>query len=132
MLLDALQIPWEGKLPESYLGEFQKHGLFLMHLLECPLEPKDLAAPAAQALLEKHLPLAIARIRRSLKPRRVALIAPDLLSLTGKLTESSLGCPVLLHLDKPFEIMRKKEARTSPHFDWRWKARDPAPCDGRH
>lgn len=108
LLLDALQIPWEGKLPESYLGEFQKRGLFLMHLLECSLEPANLAAPATQALLEKHLHLAIARIRRSLKPKRVALIASDLLSLTGKLTESSLGCPVLLHLDKPFEIMKKE------------------------
>jgi len=108
LLLVALQIPWDGKPPESILGEFQKRGLFLMHLLECPAEPSNLSASAAQSLLEQHLPLAIARIRRSLKPKRVALLSPDLLPLAGKLTESTLGCPILLHLNKPFEIMEKE------------------------
>lgn len=107
-LLDALQIPWEGKSPETFLAEFQKRGLFLMHVLECPLEPPNLSAAGAQALLEQHLPLALARIRRSLKPKRVALISSELHPIAGRLTESSLGCPVLLHLDKPFEIMKKE------------------------
>jgi hypothetical protein len=34
-------------------------------------------------------------------------ISPELQLVEGKLTESFLGCPVLLHLDKPFEIMKK-------------------------
>jgi hypothetical protein len=108
LLLDALQIPWEGKSADCYLGEFQKRGLFLMHVLECPLEPQIPPASAFQALLETHLHLAMARIRRSLKPKRVALVAPELSPLTAQLTESSLGCPVLLHLNKPFEIMKKE------------------------
>jgi hypothetical protein len=107
-LLDALQIPWEGKSPETFLTDFQKRGLFLIHFLECPLDPANLSPAATQALLEKHLPLAVARIRRSLKPKRVALISSELQPLVGKLTESSLGCPVLLHLDKPFEIWKKE------------------------
>jgi hypothetical protein len=106
-LLDALQIPWEGKPPETYLGEFQKRGLFLMHLLECSVVQASLAGGGLQSRLDQHLPLAAARIRRSLKPRRVVLICPELQAVAGKLTESSLGCPVLLHLDKPFEIMKK-------------------------
>jgi hypothetical protein len=106
-LLDALQIPWEGKPPASFLGEFQKRGLFLMHLLECPVEKDSLTEERLQLRLETHLPLAAARIRRSLKPKRVAPISPELRGLAGKLTESSLRCPVMLHLDKPFEIMKK-------------------------
>jgi hypothetical protein len=108
LLLVALQIPWEGKPPESFLAEFQKRGLFLTHILECPAEPLDLSESAAQTLLEQHLPLAIARIRRSLKPKRIAFLAPELLPFAGKLTESTLGCPILLHLNKSFEIMEKE------------------------
>jgi hypothetical protein len=106
-LLDALQIPWDGKPPASFLGEFQKRGLFLMHLLECSLEQGSLTEGGLRGRLEAHLPLAAARIRRSLKPKRVVPISPELQVLAGKLTESFLGCPVLLHLDKPFEIMKK-------------------------
>jgi hypothetical protein len=108
LLLVALQIPWEGKPQESFLAEFQKRGLFLTHILECPAEPLELSESAAQTLLEQHLPLAIARIRRSLKPKRIALLAPELLPFAGKLTESTLGCPILLHLNKSFEIMEKE------------------------
>jgi hypothetical protein len=109
-LLDALQIPWEGKSPETYLGEFQKRGLFLMHLLECSVEQPSLTEEGRRSRLKEHLPLAAARVRRSLKPKRVALISPELQAVAGTLTESCLGCPVLLHLDKPFEIMKKDGA----------------------
>jgi hypothetical protein len=109
-LLDALQIPWEGKPTASFLGEFQKRGLFLMHLLECSVEQASLTGEGLRSPLEEHLPLAAARIRRSLRPKRVVLISPELQAVAGKLTESSLGCPVLLHLDKPFEIMKKDGA----------------------
>jgi len=106
-LLDALQIPWEEKSPASYLGEFQKRGLFLMHLLECSLDQPSLTEERMRSRLVAHLPLATARIRRSLKPKRVVLISAELQDVAGELTESFLGCPVLLHLDKPFEIMKK-------------------------
>jgi hypothetical protein len=109
-LLDALQIPWEGKPTASFLGEFQKRGLFLMHLLECAVEQASLTGEGLRSRFEEHLPLAAARIRRSLKPKRVVLISPKLQAVAGKLTESFLGCPVLLHLDKPFEIMNKDGA----------------------
>jgi hypothetical protein len=109
-LLDALQIRWEGKPPTSFLGEFQKRGLFLMHLLECSVERASLTEEGLQSRLEAHLPLAAARIRRSLKPKRVVLISPELQVVAGRLTESCLGCPVLLHLGKPFEIMKKDGA----------------------
>jgi hypothetical protein len=106
-LLDALQIPREGKSPDSLLSDVQKRGLFLMHVLECPVDLPNQSAAETQALLEKHLPAAITRIRRSLKPRRVVLLSRELQPLTARLTETALGCRVLLHLGKPFEIMEK-------------------------
>ncbi len=110
LLLNALQIPLEGKASESYLVEFQKRGFFLMHVLECPLEPPNVSPSATQALLEKHLPLAIARIRRSLKPKSVVPISSELLPFAANLADSALGCPVLLYMDKPFEIREKERS----------------------
>jgi hypothetical protein len=107
VLLEALQIPWVGIPPAGFLNELQKRGLFLMHVLECPLDPPNPSLTAPYALLEAHLSLAVTRIRRSLKPRRVALLGAELLPFAGRLTESSLDCAVLLRLDKPFEIMKK-------------------------
>ena len=100
----------KGSLQPVFWVEFQKRGLFLMHLLECPLEQAGLTAEALQRRLDEHLPLAAARIRRSMKPKRVVLISTELQAVAGKLTESALGCPVLLHLDKPFEITKNDGA----------------------
>jgi hypothetical protein len=92
-LLSAIGITTAGKSPEEVLAEFQKRGLVLGSLLECPVEAS--ADPhEARALVEHHLPQSIARIRRSLKPKRILVIAPELQPLLPQLTESALGCPV--------------------------------------
>ena len=102
-LLDALQISREGKSADAILSEFQKRGLLLTHLLECPLEPG--VSPAdAQPLLEKQLPAVIARIRRSLRPKRVVLFSRELAALAGKFTETSLGSPVFTGLYGPLAL----------------------------
>ena len=102
-LLDALQITRAGKSADAVLTEFQKRGLFLTHVLECSLEP---GAPpsAAQQLLEKQLPAVIARIRRSLRPKRVVLFSSELAPLAGKITESALGFPVFTGPHGPFPL----------------------------
>ena len=92
-LLDALRIASAGKSTDAMLTEFQKRGLLLTHVLECPLEPG--VSPAdAHLLLEKQLPSATARIRRSLKPKRLVLFSAELATLAGKFTEAALGSPV--------------------------------------
>jgi len=92
-ILDALVIPMEGKSPEEVLGEFQKRGLVLASLLECPFETAA-DALARQEILKLHLAHAVARIRRSFKPKRVLVISPELQPFLTQLTESTLGCPV--------------------------------------
>ena len=93
ILLAALGISTAGRSSEEVLAEFQKRGLVLAHLLECPAEPGT-DPNAIQALLERHLPIALARIRRSLKPKRVLVVSPDLELFLPQLSESALGCPV--------------------------------------
>src|SRR6267143_828228 len=66
-----------GKSSEKVHADFQKRGLVLASLLECPVEPGT-DANEARALREHHLPHALARIRRSLKPKRVLVVSAEL------------------------------------------------------
>ena len=93
MILRAAQIPPEGKSSESVLTEFQKLGLMLIHILECPL-PANMSPPDARRLLENQLGRTVTRIRRSLKPKRVLLLSADMQPLADKLRQMDLGCPV--------------------------------------
>jgi len=102
-LLEALRIPMAGKSADAILTEFQKRGLFLTYVLECPLEP-GVAPSGEQELLEKQLPAATARIRRSLKPKRLVLFSKELARLAGKLTEAALGFPVFAGVYGPFVL----------------------------
>lgn len=95
-ILKAIQISTEGKTVETVLAEFQKLGLMLTHILECPLEPATSAAEA-HTLLEKQLPFTIARIRRSLKPKGLLLISSDLRPVAAILHQAHIDCPVLPH-----------------------------------
>jgi len=102
-LLDALEISREGKSADAILSEFQKRGLLLTHVLECPLEP-GVNPSAAQQLIERQLPLVMARIRRSLKPKRVVLFSRELAAPAGEFTDAILGCPVLTASYGPFSL----------------------------
>jgi hypothetical protein len=102
-LLQALGISSEGKTRETVLTEVQKRGLLLAHVLECPLEGR-LSASEIQGLLERQLRATFARIRRSMKPKRVLLFSKEMNGLTDKITEVELEIPVLLNEGKAFEL----------------------------
>lgn len=92
-LLSALSISTAGKSNEEVLADFQKRGLFLAYLLECPVAPGTEPTETVD-LLDRHLPQAAARIRRSLKPKRVLVLSQGLQRFLPQLTETDLGCPV--------------------------------------
>jgi hypothetical protein len=94
VILQAVRISTEGKSREAFLAEFQKLGLMLTHVLDCPL-PSNVPLAQSHALVEKQLPATFVRIRRSLKPKRVLLLSIPLPQLADKLREADLGCPVL-------------------------------------
>jgi hypothetical protein len=91
LLLDALQISTEGKSREMVLTEFQKRGLLLSHVLECPVEGDS---ARLTELTETQLPATLVRIRRSLKPKKIVVISGQLQGLLYRIGRGA-DCPVL-------------------------------------
>ena len=91
-------VSFSGKPTEAALAEFQRAGMLLTHVLECPLERPEKDRFAA---LEQRLTPVIARIRRSLKPKRVVLISEVLRPFLGRLDSSLIGCPISLETANP-------------------------------
>jgi hypothetical protein len=126
LLLDAVGIATAGKTRDAAHAEFQRAGFFLTHVLECPLEGEGSLPPDAQAALKERLAAVATRIRRSLKPKRVMVIAEQLSPFVDELFALNLGCPVLLDGGKPFRlesgagengVERLREALTRPAGD---------------
>jgi hypothetical protein len=103
-MLEVAGLSAVGKTADAIHGEFQRCGLFLTHVLECPLERKFQNDAALSGLLAKRAPSVAARIRRSLKPKRVLLVSEMLGSLAKQWTAEELGCAVLLNGGRPFAI----------------------------
>lgn len=92
-ILAAASVSTQDRTPESVQSEFQKRGLMLIHVLDCPFST-DSAPFEPRPVLEKQLSATITRIRRSLKPKRVLLISAELAPLAGKFLAADLRCPV--------------------------------------
>ena len=104
LLFEAVGMDPAGKSADAIHMEFQRAGLFLTHVLECPLE-NGLADQVAQAaLLVERLPTVASRIRRSLKPKRVILVTEPLEPVVHHILALDLGCPVVLNNGKPFVL----------------------------
>jgi hypothetical protein len=102
ILLAAARLPQEGKSAEATLAEFQRRGFLLTHVLECPLE--NGARGRTQELIANRLPAVLTRIRRSLKPKRLAPISVVLEQFLPALASGELSCTILLDQDKPFAL----------------------------
>jgi len=102
ILLAAAGLAAEGKSAEATLAEFQRGGFFVTHVLECPL--KNGEAAIFQQLTAARLPSLLARIRRSLKPRRLALVSRDLEPFLSALNSGELSCAILLDQGRPFAL----------------------------
>jgi hypothetical protein len=100
-VLTAVAVSIRERTAESVLTDFQKRGLMLIHVLECPLS-SDSSQFEARPILEHQLAATVTRIRRSLKPKRVLLVSADLAPLADKLHQSELGCPVFPSTNDPF------------------------------
>jgi hypothetical protein len=104
LLLRAIGMATEGRPAEAVHAEFQAAGLFLAHVLECPLENSLAATSNAARLLREHLPSVASRIRRSLKPKRVMLVTELLRPIVEDIVSLDLGCPVILNDGMPFAL----------------------------
>lgn len=91
------------------LTEFQHRGYFLTHVLECPSE---VTGGPDRTAIENQLPLVLARIRRSLRPKRIAVIAQSLDALLARFAASELGAALLLDGGKAFALDAADPAAT--------------------
>ncbi len=102
ILLAVAGLTIEGKTTEATLAEFQRRGFFLAHVLECPLEKGE--DHSIQQLIRNRLPTVLARIRRSLKPKRLVPISKWLEQFLPFLTYRELPCAILLDRERPFAL----------------------------
>jgi len=109
-LLRAAGIEAAGKAPGIIHHEFQRAGLFVAYVLDCPLNPAASGGAQLQPLLAKRIPTMLTRIRRSIKPKRVAVIAPELNPFLEQFTSGTLDCTVLLDGSKAFKLDEPGEA----------------------
>jgi hypothetical protein len=77
-----------GRMPrETVLAEFQRGGYFLAHVLPCPSEGET-EGRRLEFLLQKQMPALLIRLKRSLRPKRVVLLSPELMAVAGILEKS--------------------------------------------
>jgi hypothetical protein len=97
-----------GKSAGVIQHELQRAGIFVAHVLECPVEAADGAAVAE--LLHRRLGNTLLRIRRSIKPRRMAAMGAEMDLVVEKLTEQELGCATILDGGRAFKLDEGSEA----------------------
>ena len=104
-LLEALDVPHVGKSADAVLSDFQRRGFLLVHAMDCPpnLEANNLTE--IQILPQARLSTLFTRVRRSLKPKRAALVSELLEPLVDRFSESNLGCAVVLDNGRPFGLL---------------------------
>ena len=101
-ILVAAAVARDGRPMESVLAEFQRGGFLLTYLLECPIESGADDPAVVQTMLRQRLPVVLARIRRSLKPKRIIPISRVMEPLVLDLAPA--GCPIVLDGTKPFDL----------------------------
>jgi hypothetical protein len=102
-VLRVAGIDGAGKSAETIHHELQRTGVFVVHVLECPLEPGIGGGDELAQLLAKRVPAMLTRIRRSLKPKRMVLVGAALDSARGSFTAEALGCAVILDRGSAFK-----------------------------
>lgn len=102
--LAAAKIDPAGKSPEVLHAEFQKAGFFLTYVLECPLEKSADEDTLLRHFLDKRIASTATRIRRSFKPKRVALVSRHLAPYLSEFSAERLNCGVVLDGDQPFAL----------------------------
>jgi hypothetical protein len=104
-VLAASGVASDGKPWQAVLTEFQRAGFLLTYALECALQPSVGNDEAAtRALLESRRAGLLARIRRSLRPKRVVPISHTQETVLTSMTEAELGCSQLLDDGKAFAL----------------------------
>lgn len=104
IILAATGLSANREIPETTLAEFQKRGFLLAHVLDCPLDGGVSELAAIPSLLAARIPGFLARIRRSLRPKRLVPISGLLAPMLNQFQEADLRCEILLDAGQPFAL----------------------------
>jgi hypothetical protein len=103
-LVAAAGISISGKSADTIQSEFQRRGIYLTHVLECPLDVPSTGPDFLTNAFITRLPALFTRIRRSLKPKRLALISRSLTPLIERFASAQLNCELVLDDDRAFAL----------------------------
>src|SRR6202166_2824770 len=103
-LIAAAGISISGKSADAIQSEFQRRGIYLTHVLECPLDVPSTGPDFLTNAFITRLPALFTRIRRSLKPRRLALISRSLTPLIERFASAQLNCELVLDDGRAFAL----------------------------
>jgi hypothetical protein len=110
ILVAAAGISTASKSADAIQSEFQRRGIYLTHLLECPLDVPSNAADFLSNALITRLPTLFTRIRRSLKPKRLAFISSSLTPLIERFASAQLSCELALDDGRAFALDHSNRA----------------------
>jgi hypothetical protein len=103
-LIAAAGISIAGKSADTIQSEFQRRGIYLTHVLECPLDVPSKGADFLSDALITRLPALFTRIRRSLKAKRLAFVSRSLTPLIERFASAQLNCELVLDDGRAFAL----------------------------
>jgi hypothetical protein len=103
-LVAAAGISAAGKSADAIQSELQRRGIYLTHVLECPLDVPSSGVDFLNNALITRLPTLFTRIRRSLKPKRLAFISESLTPLIERFASAQLNCELALDDGRAFAL----------------------------
>jgi hypothetical protein len=109
-LIAAAGISAADKSADAIQSEFQRRGMYLTHVLECPLDVLSNGDDFLNNALIARLPMLFTRIRRSLKPKRLALISESLTPPIERFTSAQLNCELALDDGRAFALDNSNSA----------------------
>src|SRR6202163_4340922 len=112
-LIAAAGISAVGKSADAIQSEFQRRGIYLTHVLECPLDVPSTAPDFLTNAFITRLPTLFTRIRRSLKPKRLAFISGSLTPLIERFASAQLGCELVLDDGRAFALDHSNPAEVT-------------------
>jgi hypothetical protein len=98
-LLAALDLESAGRTAEQTLSDFQRRGYLFAHLIECA---EQNGAAIRGESLQRRIPMALTRIRRSFKPKRLVLLGGELMEFVPQFIAAELDATLVLQGGKPF------------------------------
>jgi len=103
-LIAAAGISAADKSADVIQSEVQRRGIYMTHVLECPLEVPSREDDFLDNVLIARLPTLFTRIRRSLKPKRLAFVSGSLTPLIERFASAQLNCELALDDGRAFAL----------------------------